>query len=216
VLPAPNFEDTTKFLQADLLPGEVKLVGFVIAPPRIDASQQLFKCIDEFNFRFGGDVHFFFAGWSRYGLAPSDCERIPSPDGEEPPWFYSPRQLNEMIHGLESCSAFQWSGTAEIVLLVALRSYESSTVYLDFSKCLILNLTQMLRDGAIVDVGVLLEGISREGRRSHTPDVDSYSDEQGLRIAGLTLLEGVLDRLPLQIGKVWRRGRHFAVRDLSE
>lgn len=207
-----------QFLEDDFrqVGAEIKLVGFVFAPPQTDVGRELIHCIREFNFRFGCDVHFFFAGWSvgtPPAMRPKDSDEIPPPSGAGEPWYYSASEFNRLVTEIEAACSFKWSGASDILLLPCYKLRDD--VKMDYSQSIIFPLNRMLRDESIISVGELLEGISRAGRRTKKADIEQYSDKQGMKVLGGALLNGLMDRLPLQLGTALRKGQYFALHDLS-
>jgi len=194
------------FLDEELLADRVTLVGFVFVPPRTEIGQQLLACIDEFHYRFGPDVHFFFAGWSRHSgpdEKPPDAESIAAPDGRGP-WLYSARFFSLMIDDIAKTSRYKWSGGPEILLVSVYRGAHRSTV-IDFSRSIPLRIDVMLKDEAVPGIGQLLERIATEGRKCRDASIGHFSDVNGAKVAAESLMDGVLEALPMKIGSIFSR-----------
>ena len=219
MVPVRTLSEVRAFLRGNLARDRVTLIGFVFVPPNTDTGRQLLACINEFHYRFGPDVHFFFAGWSRWVPAeqlPQDATSIAAPDGGEP-WLYSAELFSRMIDDLGAISKYRWGGGPEFLLVGAYTAGDS--VVIDFASSVPLHIDEMLQDHAVTSIGQLLERSANEGRRRQQASIDHFSDINGAKAAATSLMEGVLEALPLHVGstllRVFRRTRHYAVRNLA-
>ena len=214
MIPAPRLDEVLSHLGQSLSAERpVKLVGFVFAHPRDDTAQSILARIDDYNWRFGAEVDFFFAGWQRYDAAPSDAISFPAPDGAEPPWMFSGRLYAGFVGDLEQASRFRPSGECEILLLTAGRTLEPPGARVDYSNAVVLNVAAMLRDGVIGGAGPLLEQIYQT--RFSAGDLTEWSDRRGLREIAGAVADSLLSKLPLGLGVAFGKARHYVTSDLS-
>jgi hypothetical protein len=210
-----DFNGVVNFLDTDLDEGKLKFVGFVFAPPRTDVGQQIQQRIFEYNFRFGRDLHFFLVGWSDH--APEQPQHLatlstPAPNESGDNWNYRAKRFNSMTQEIESRSKFKWSGTSEILLLTCAKL--DGLTKIDFATCINLNVSKMLSDGTVTDIGEVLEQLSRAGKAS-LKDLKRISNRQGLRIASREVAASLMSRLPFRVDDAFVQASHYAIRDLS-
>jgi hypothetical protein len=123
------------------------------------------------------------------------------------PWAFSQRLFGRFVDELESTTKWRYSGNAELIFL-------DPTV--NFTNALLLDVAEMVEDGAIRNSAQLFEAIIQYCRSAGgRPSAYDFSDRQGLRQAGKGAADSLLALLPKPWQGVWERGRHYAVRDIA-
>ncbi|HBG20110.1 MAG TPA: hypothetical protein DDY32_12785 [Desulfobulbaceae bacterium] len=136
-----------------------------------------------------------------------DIGEVKYENGTMIPWAFSQKLFAEFVDKLERTTTWKYSGNAELIFL-------DSNV--DFSKALVMHIDTMVRDGGIGNSAELFEAIIRYCRNA-AGNVNAYnfSDIQGVRVIGKTAIESLLSLLPTPAQGIWKKGQHYAVRNIA-
>lgn len=153
-------------------------------------------------------VHFYCAGYGGYGdedIVP-DMKKIGTvkyKNTTKIPWWFSEKLFADFVDELEQTTKWKYvSGNVELILL---------DPQVDFSEALVLNVLAMLDDEALVAPGELFESIIRYCRdAAGNPSAFKFSDRHGAKAVGKT----IMSILPKAAQGLWKKGRHYAVKNL--
>ena len=162
----------------------------------------------------GDHIDFYFAGYTAPHPIVSGYVEIQMPGGE--PWLYSAERFNAFRQEFESRTTWQYSGSAELLLLNARYDSHNKKASLDYDSLVCCQLDAMKTDQAIQSVERFFEAIFRFAESA--PDEDptwGFSDKQGIGIAGSALKRVVLSLLPKGLDADFKKAEHFAVRDFG-
>ena len=192
-------------------PTRIRMVGLVFAPPRSRlAENQIIPQLDDWHYRSGKHIDFFFAGYA--GPHPPMKGYISVQGPNQSDWLYSPEYFGSFRQKIMRRTNWEYSGEPELLLLNA-RYSEAQGAKLDFSGVIRCRLDEMLRDGAIVSVGHFFEQIFNYAESESGLDPTwGFSDNMGRN--------GLMSVVLSLLKKGWAVGdllalHHFAVRDVS-
>lgn len=193
----------------------VRMVGVVFAPPQSPISKaEIVPRIGDWHYRSGDHIDFWFAGYSASSDGADGYVAVQIPGMR--PWDYSAQRFSALREEFEARSLWRHSGSAELLLLNARCAPPANTVQLDFSALVCCQLDLMKADQAILSVERFFESVFRFAESAGGTDpVWSFSDRQGVGIAGSALKRAVLSLLPMGVEADYRKAEHFAVRDVA-
>lgn len=111
--------------------------------------------------------------------------------------------------------SWKYSGEVDLLLLNARKGTELEAE-LDFSTVVAVMINRLKADEVIGTVPELFEQIFEYADSGEGPvTAEGFSDQRGLAL-GRAWLAGLVDYIPAKAGVLWKKGRHFAVVDLSE
>ncbi|MGI8544551.1 MAG: hypothetical protein ACR2MD_13910 [Aridibacter sp.] len=129
-------------------------------------------------------IHFYCAGygaWWNEGKA-SDMEEIGTvtQQGQRVPWFFSQKLYSNFVDELEEDSSWKYQGDSELLIF---------SPELEYSQCLIFNISEMLKISAIDSVGQLFEDLIRFAKSSN--DINKFDGSQKWKMIFRSLNEAV-------------------------
>lgn len=208
MLPAPTLADISrhheKYPEA--------LCCILLAPTFSKlAHEAVIPRLGYLNHRTAQYIDFYCAGYGGYWRKQDfpDMEVIGDvtyEGGTVIPWAFSQAAFSNFVDELEQASQWKYSGETELIVLDAHASLEDS---------LVLDIAQMMADKAIERPSELFESLIRHAKMSQgRGSAYQFSDGNAPRVFATGILE-VLSEGPKAIGKMWKAGRHFAIRNLA-
>lgn len=192
----------------------VRLVGIVFAPLGSElVCDQVLPRLQDYHYRSGDNIDFFFAGYGRGGDAPG---YRPVPDAPDDCWLYNAAMFDEFRRDFEARTKWQYGGGCELLLCNAIYDENSKIAGLDFSSTVVCDLGRMIADGAIENVESFFEKVFRYAESTTGTDPAwGLSDAMGISGVRSILVRLILSLLPRELNKDVERLKHFAVRDVS-
>lgn len=193
----------------------VRMVGVVFARPNSPLTKaEIVPQINDWHYRSGDHIDFFFAGYTAPHPPVAGYVEVAIPGSE--PWLYSAERFDAFRKEFESRTTWRHGGSAELLLLNAHFDSPSKKAQLDFSSMVCCQLDLMKADQAIQSVERFFESVFRFAESADDTDPTwSFSDKQGLGIAGSALKRVVLSLLPKGLDAEYKKAEHFAVRDVA-
>jgi hypothetical protein len=199
------------------------LVGLLFAPPNSEVGRDdVVPRLDDYHHRSGNVIDFFCAGYGAYwppGWVPDERVVGTTTDptfGHKTEWQFSAKHFHDLRAEIQEITkGWRYSGEADLLLANAVYDTASGAASIDFGTTVDLRLQQLKIDDALETVPELFERIVTfaENHLSENP-AWSFSDSSALEL-GRSWLASLPEKLPLELGKVWKRGRHYAVHDFS-
>lgn len=207
MIAAPSLESITNELQCRRTP----IIGLVFAPPFTKIGiENLLSRLNYLDERSGKHIHFFLAGYGAYNFAPDakSVDAVYFVDGDLIiNWQFSERSFAHFVDELEERTKWKYSGEADVILTDGWLSFEESIVF---------DLESMVRDGAIDKPSGLFEAIIRYAKeRGYDASAYNLSDKRGIELLGEFGIESILELLPAPGRKLWKKGLHYRIRNLS-
>lgn len=191
------------------------LVGVLFCPPDGPlAKNEIIPHLNYFHHRSGEAVDFFCVGYGAYWPPGKfkDQKDVIAIDGVK--WMYSDQAYTGTVAEFESCTTWEETGEACLLLLVARKSSRGN-VSLDFRTAIVCNLEQMAKANAITSVRAFFNTVFGYAKRSGRSTL-ALSDKQGAKIAKGVLKDAIVSLLPKSVGDKLQAAEHFAVRDISK
>ena len=190
-----------------------KIICFLFCQPYHSLSKnEILPNIAYYHFRSANHVNFYFSGYTNNGeIGNLDYQFVCELDGEK--WFFSPKAFNDLRIDTEMRTNWKYGGEVELIVTNAIMPGGD----IDFSSCVLCNLDEMKRIGAIPSVPAFFEKIFQysEDQNDENPAWE-FSDEMGLNSSRSALKSFLLSLLPKGIGSDAERIGHFAIRDISK
>lgn len=195
--------------------GHVRMLGVVFARPNSPlAKAELIPQLNDWHFRSGEHIDFYFAGYTASQPPIDGYIEIAMPG--KAPWLYSAKRFDAFRKEFESRTTWKHGGSAELLLMNASLDSARKNAVLDFSSVVCCQLDLMKRDQAIESVERFFESVIRFAESADDSDPTwSFSDKQGLGIAGSALKRAILSLLPKGLDAEYAKVEHFAVRDVA-
>jgi hypothetical protein len=199
----------------------VRMVGILFAPAGSAISRnEILPRLDDFHHRSGSNIDFFCAGYGAYWPPDwvQDARVVATttyPSGATCEWQYSAQHFNRLLSEVhEYTPQLKYSGEVDLLLVNARRD-SFGLVDLDFSNVVVLMISRMKADKIIDSAPELFERIFEYAESADSPvTVEGFSDASG-KLLARSWLDDLLSILPGKAGALWKKGRHFAVQDLS-
>jgi len=201
----------------------VRMVGLLFSPPGAAISKaEILPRLDDFHHRSGNNIDFFCAGYGAdwpEGWVPDAKPVTTTTDprsGNTTDWLYSSKYFNDFRKEIESAAkSWKHSGEVDLILLNA-RPDTDELAKLDFTGAVVLRIDQLKKDKVIESAPILFEEIFRyaEGQRGGDPTW-GFSDEMGFKEGRSWFIDLLVSWLPLKTGELWKKGRHYAVLNLT-
>ena len=186
----------------------IRAVGILIARPNIDiVKQEILSDINYFYHRSGKYIDFFLPGYGAYwhGHYP-DAVDICKVNGVD--WSYSDKMFCEFINELESISSWRYSGETELIII------NSSNGTLDLTSTMSIWLEAAIKDEAIRSIRNFLETIIRIARNK--VDASDFRNSLMKGSARVSIIDILLEQLPLITGKTLKKTKHFVNRNIGK
>lgn len=193
----------------------VRMIGLIFARPNSPlARDEILPQINDWHYRSGEHIDFFFAGYTYSHPVVPGYQEVPIPGSE--PWLYSAQLFDAFRKDIEARTAWKYSGGCELLLTNAHCSPSSATVSLDFSTTICCRLNDMKDDEAIRSVESFFESVFRFAETASGADPTwGFSDTQGVAIAGGAIKRVVLSLLPKSLDADYRKAEHLVVRNVG-
>lgn len=215
MLPAPSLSEIRRTLREK----PVSLIGIVFAPPYTKiAAERIVPRLAYLNARTAAFIHFFCAGYGGYHFADDakPIEELRYDDGTVIPWGFSQTKFAEFVSELEASTSWKYSGEVDVLLIEPKFGFSSREPDLNFSAAIVYDIESMLKDGAIDHPSRLFEAIISFARsRGFGSTADGLSNKEGIRLLGQTAAEAIVELMPGPAQRLWKRGVHYRVQDLS-
>lgn len=179
-------------------------IGILLARPKSDAGRSIVDSLPYYHHRSSKNINFYLPGYGAYWHnAYADEKHIVSIEGIK--WSFSYSMYAKFIEDLEKESKWKYSGESELILL----DYHNKR--LDYSKILVFHLDAMLQDKTISSVGSFFEKLFRFFAQNST--VEQFSNRMGSVTLGQATLSTILEKLPLNLGTLFVKAKHYAIID---
>jgi hypothetical protein len=201
----------------------VKMVGILFAPAKSPlVVQEILPRINDYHHMSGNNVDFFCCGYGAYWPDDQDIEVV-AEVGEDTPWErrivkwqYSSKIFTDIVKQFKKMTTWKYSGEVDLILANARYDDAQDTAYVDLSSSIVLKLDEMRKDCLIQSVGTLFQEIfDYAENESGEDDTWGFSDSKGIKVLWQALESVVLKLLPVPARQLWRKGKHFAVIDVS-
>jgi hypothetical protein len=195
-----------------------RLIGIVFCRPGSKYADEIIKDLPYYNFRSGSFVDFFFAGYGSEWAADGDPDsKAVAKFNEQDEWCFSPQAFDSLRREMERRTVWTYAGGTDILLFAARGDRSTLSQELDFGAVIACNFEHMENDGAITSVAIFLESVIRFGEKYTGDDpLWQLSDELGFKRAKGFVLDVLLAVLPEPLRRLFKGGRHLAVRDISK
>jgi hypothetical protein len=131
------------------------------------------------------------------------------------PWAFSDQVFIQIKDKLQQESEWRYSGGADLIICNELVGQERSSLMLHEGVAVVLD--QLLRDEAILNFETFFQGVVDFAKGElGTNNVAAWSDQQGLRLAGSAIRDGILTFLPESVRTHVKQAAHFAVRKIGK
>ena len=209
MLPAPTLQDVL-----DQKNRKENALGWILLAPTFTrvGKEGIIPRLGYLNDRSGRDVHFYCAGYGGY-WHPSrfpdmeDLGEIRYENGCVIPWAFSQKVFASFVDELERSTSWRYSGESDLILLGS---------EIDFKDCLVYDIEAMIEDGAIRRSSELFEAIIQYSRaRRPTKSAHDLSDRKGIKLFAEETASAVLSLLPKPAQALWKRGKHYAIRNIA-
>jgi len=201
----------------------VRMVGLLFAPPGAAISKaEILPRLDDFHHRSGNNIDFFCAGYGAYwpeDWAP-DAQSVTTTTDPRwrhtTDWLYSSKYFDDFRKEIEyAAKSWEYSGDVDLILVNA-RPDSDEMAKLDFADAIVLRIDQLKKDKAIESAPSLFENIFRYAERQRGDDPTwGFSDEMGFKEGRSWFVDRFLSWLPQKTGELWKKGRHYAVLNLT-
>ncbi|WP_313755967.1 hypothetical protein [Tissierella sp.] len=182
-------------------------IGILLARPKSDAGRSIIDSLPYYHHRSGKNINFYLPGYGAYWHnAYPDEKHIVTIEGTM--WSFSHSMYVKFIEDLEKESKWKYSGESELILL----DYHNKT--LNYSKILVFHLDAMLQDKTISSVNSFFEKLFRCFAQNLT--IEQFSNRMGSKTLGQVTLSTILEKLPLNLGTLLVKAKHYAIIDESK
>lgn len=209
MLPAPRLNDVKNHKNNE----DGTMCCILIAPLFTKVGREgVVPRIGYLDYRSAKYIHFYCAGYGGYWDKTRfpDMQEIGSvkyDNGTRIPWAFSQRVFGEFVNELESETTWKYSGEGELIVMGP---------DVDFSQCLTFDIEAMLNDKVINNCSELFEALIQYAKAaSASPSAYLFSDKKGGEEFVKATIDSVLSFIPKPAQRLWDRGRHYAVKDIS-
>jgi len=194
-----------------------QLVGILFCMPSTKlGKEEVLPHLDYFHHRSGSALTCFCPGYVRLkGEAAVIASQLTASIGEST-WRFDAAEYNRLRSELEGNTTWRYSGESDLLVLQV--HGDRGSIQLDFSTTILCNLEQMLKDGTISSFRAFFERLVQfaESRAVSPSAAWGLSDHLGVKLAGDLLVEAILGLLPDTAQTLYKKGKHFVVRDVSK
>lgn len=183
-------------------------IGILITRPDLSTGKNILDSLEYFHFRTGKSVNFYLPGYGAYwteGTYP-DGKKVTSINCVD--WWFSNKMFSDFISNLEKHSKWKYSGESELLLV------DLKKGILSYENVLQFYLDDMLRSGVITTVHNFFEQLFRIMREKDS--VNQISNDYGVNKLKQISKDEIIKRLPLRLGQVYEKEKHFCVRNLQK
>ena len=183
-------------------------IGILITRPDLSTGKNILDSLEYFHFRTGKSVNFYLPGYGAYwteGTYP-DGKKVTAINGVD--WCFSNKMFSDFISNLEKHSKWKYSGESELLLV------DLKKGILSYENVLQFYLDDMLRSGVITTVHNFFEQLFRIMREKDS--VNQISNDYGVNKWKQISKDEIIKRLPLRLGQVYEKEKHFCVRNLQK
>ncbi|AFL99883.1 hypothetical protein Desde_1464 [Desulfitobacterium dehalogenans ATCC 51507] len=205
MLQALEYKDILSDIEENDLSNDI--IGILLARPKSDAGRTIVDSLPYYHHRSGKNVNFYLPGYGAYWHnAYPDEEHIVSIEGTR--WSFSNTMYAKFIEDFEKESTWKYSGESELILL------DCHNQKLDYSKILVFHLDAMLQDKTISSVNSFFEKLFRFFAQNST--IVQFSNRMGSETLGQVTLSTILEKLPLNLGALFVKAKHYAIIDKTK
>lgn len=182
-------------------------IGILITRPDLPTGKTILDSLEYFHFRTGKSVNFYLPGYGAY------WPKSDYPDGKVVTviqgvnWSFSNEMFAKFISELEKYSKWQYSGESELLLV------ELKNGILSYEGMMQFHLDNMIRDGVINSVHQFFEQVFRMCSDKET--LNQISNAFGVDKLKQISKEKILEKLPLNLGKVFMQEKYFCVKNMT-
>lgn len=182
-------------------------IGILITRPDLPTGKTILDSLEYFHFRTGKSVNFYLPGYGAY------WPKSDYPDGKVVTviqgvnWSFSNEMFAKFISELEKYSKWQYSGESELLLV------ELKNGILSYEGMMQFHLDNMIRDGVINSVHQFFEQVFRMCSDKET--LNQISNAFGVDKLKQISKEKILEKLPLDLGKVFMQEKYFCVKNMT-
>ena len=184
------------------------IIGIHITRPDLNTGKNILDSLEYYHFRTGKSVNFYLPGYGAYwteGTYP-DGKKVTSINCVD--WWFSNKMFSDFISDLEKHSKWKYSGESELLLV------DLKKGILSYENVLQFYLDDMLRSGVITTVHNFFEQLFRIMREKDS--VNQISNDYGVDKLKQISKDEIIKRLPLRLGQVYEKEKHFCVRNLQK
>lgn len=205
MLPALKYKDILVDIEKNNILNDT--IGILLARPKSDAGRSIIDSLPYYHHRSDKNINFYLPGYGAYWHnAYPDEKHIVTIDGTI--WSFSHSMYVKFIEDLEKASKWKYSGESELILL----DYHNKR--LDYSKILVFHLDAMLQDKTISSINSFFEKLFRYFAQKST--IEQFSNRMGYKTLGQITVSTILEKLPLNLGILFVKAKHYAIIDESK
>ncbi len=191
-----------------------RIVGLLFCPlSGGTGSSQFFERLNYWHLRSGEYFDFFCAGCGGYSMRADYPNAVEIPNGSDFLVYYSEKAFNDFRMDIQQVSRWEYSGDTDLLLLNTKYNQISKKIDLDFSTAIDLKLARMLNTDTIKSLPEFLESLCQKIEKKS--ETCAISDDFGVGVLTDIFGESLCGLLPKMASRLWRRGKHFATRNLS-
>ena len=182
-------------------------IGILFARPESDTGKNIVNSLPYYHHRSGHSINFYLPGYGAYWYnSYPDEENVITIDRIA--WSFSYEMYVKFVEDMEKVSKWKYSGESELILL------DYCDKRIDYSQMLIFKLDSMLRDNAIYSADSFFEILFRNFPQCE--NVEGFSNKMGLSTLGQVTMSTILEKLPLSLGTLFIREKHYSIIDTSK
>ena len=191
------------------------MVGLVFARPASRlAKSEIIPQIDDWHYRSGKHIDFFFAGYT-YPHPPVNGY-VEVPISGEMSWLYSAERFNAFRLDIENRTKWRYRGGSELLLINSRPNESKGCADFDFSTTVSCQLDNMKEDKAFRSIEQFFEAIFRFAETADGKDPTwGFSGCQRIRVGREALKNVILSLIHSEIAAGYKRAEHFAVRNVG-
>lgn len=173
--------------------------------PATDSGNKILSSLNYYHFSSGNKIDFYLPGYYTDSSQKYTNEDAPVKVDDEN-WYYSDEAFVKIKEHLEDESKWEYSGESELLV------FKYTNGRLNFDNVILFKLDQMMRDEAIVSYDNFFESFFKLFKNEY--DLNEISNILGGKGAIATLIDEILSKLPLNLGKLYKREKYFSVLNL--
>ena len=182
------------------------IICLLFVRPTTESGTKILRSLNYYHFSSGEKIDFYLPGYYTDSSQKYTHEDSPVKVADEN-WYYSDEAFVKIKEHLENESRWEYSGESELLIL----KYTNGN--LNFEQGIVFKLDQMMRDGVIVSYDNFFESFFK--LFNNEQDLNKISNILGKKTATVTLIDEIMSKLPLNIGKLCKREKYFCVLNLE-
>lgn len=182
-------------------------IGILITRPELPTGKSILDSLEYFHFRTGNSLNFYLPGYGAYwpNSEYPDGKVVTVIDGVN--WSFSNQTFVQFISELEAYSKWSYSGESELLLI------ELKNGILSYENVIMFHLDNMIRDDIIKSVYSFFEQLFRICSDKET--LNQISNIWGYNKLKQISKEKILEKLPLDLGKIFIQEKYFCVQNMQ-